>query len=72
MDRTVVILDWDDTLCPSTWLDHHNLVPRTHADTMNTTVSPQMMEELYKVSCKVNELVTKATTYVPVFIVTAA
>ena len=72
MDRTVVILDWDDTLCPSSWLDQHELVPRIHADQLDASLPLPLMNELYKVSCKVNELLMKATSYGPVFIVTAA
>lgn len=69
-NRTVVILDWDDTLCPSTWLDLHGLVPETHMDSI--AVPCPMLHELDQVSSQVNALLTKATSYGPVFIVTAA
>ena len=69
-ERTVVVFDWDDTLCPSSWLHAQGLLPkhRGHQVLLNSFVQ-QVMQ---LVAEKVGQLLEKAKSYGPVFIVTAA
>lgn len=69
-DRTVVVLDWDDTLCPSTVLQEKHLVPKFGATKVE--LSDEMAHELSLVEAAVQSLLEEATSYGPVFIVTAA
>ncbi|CAI5705025.1 hypothetical protein KXD40_001713 [Peronospora effusa] len=69
-DRTVVVFDWDDTLCPSSWLHAHDLLPKYRGHQISVT--PDQREVLNLISAHVARLLQKAVAYGPVFVVTAA
>ncbi|CAH0477027.1 unnamed protein product [Peronospora belbahrii] len=69
-DRTVVVFDWDDTLCPSSWLHAHDLLPKYRGHQISVT--PEQREVLNFISAHVARLLQKAVAYGPVFVVTAA
>ncbi|CEG38043.1 protein kinase [Plasmopara halstedii] len=69
-DRTVVVFDWDDTLCPSSWLHAQNLLPKYRGHNINIT--SEQREVLALVGEHVACLLQKAVAYGPIFIVTAA
>lgn len=69
-DRTVVVFDWDDTLCPSSWLHVQDLLPKYRGD--QRIVKREQREVLFLIDAHVARLLQKAVAYGPVFIVTAA
>lgn len=69
-ERTVVVFDWDDTLCPSTWLHANNLLPKCRGDPV--FLSAQQQKTLDAISSNVIRIIRKAVSFGPVFIVTAA
>ncbi|OWZ19996.1 Protein kinase [Phytophthora megakarya] len=69
-DRTVVVFDWDDTLCPSSWLHAQDLLPKFRGQQINVT--PEQREVLSLIGAHVARLLQKAVAYGPVFVVTAA
>lgn len=69
-DRTVVVFDWDDTLCPSSWLHAENLLPKYRGHQI--AVSQQQRAVLALLGAHVARLLRKAVAYGPVFVVTAA
>ncbi|GMF12324.1 unnamed protein product [Phytophthora lilii] len=69
-DRTVVVFDWDDTLCPSSWLHAQDLLPKFRGHQI--AVSPAQREVLALIGAHVARLLQKAVAYGPVFVVTAA
>lgn len=69
-ERTVVVFDWDDTLCPSTWLHAQNLLPKYRGHQIHMAESQRQILSL--IAANVVRLLTKAVSYGPVFVVTAA
>ncbi|EGZ28715.1 hypothetical protein PHYSODRAFT_552409 [Phytophthora sojae] len=69
-DRTVVVFDWDDTLCPSSWLHAQDLLPKFRGHQISVT--PAQREVLALIGAHVARLLQKAVAYGPVFVVTAA
>ncbi|KAG1700338.1 hypothetical protein DVH05_012139 [Phytophthora capsici] len=69
-DRTVVVFDWDDTLCPSSWLHAQDLLPKYRGHQISVT--PEQREVLSLIGAHVAQLLQKAVAYGPVFVVTAA
>lgn len=69
-DRTVVVFDWDDTLCPSSWLHAQDLLPKFRGQQI--PVSPAQREALAVLGALVERLLRKAVSFGPVFVVTAA
>jgi hypothetical protein len=69
-DRTVVVFDWDDTLCPSSWLHAEDLLPKYRGQHIQLTAEQQQILQL--IADNVTQLLRKAVSYGPVFIVTAA
>nr|CCA14170.1 protein kinase putative [Albugo laibachii Nc14] len=69
-ERTVVVFDWDDTLCPSSWLHANNLLPKCRGDPV--FLSAQQQKTLETISSNVIRIIKKAVSFGPVFIVTAA
>ncbi|POM59573.1 Protein Kinase [Phytophthora palmivora] len=69
-DRTVVVFDWDDTLCPSSWLHAQDLLPKFRGHQISVT--PEQREVLTLIGAHVARLLQKAVAYGPVFVVTAA
>ena len=69
-DRTVVVFDWDDTLCPSSWLHSQDLLPKYRGHQISVT--PAQRDVLRRISAHVARLLQKAVAYGPVFVVTAA
>ncbi|KAH7479525.1 hypothetical protein PRIC1_008932 [Phytophthora ramorum] len=69
-DRTVVVFDWDDTLCPSSWLHAQDLLPKYRGHQISVT--PAQREVLSLIGAHVARLLQKAVAYGPVFVVTAA
>ncbi|KAF0749722.1 hypothetical protein AaE_006938 [Aphanomyces astaci] len=69
-DRTVAVFDWDDTLCPSTWLHSQGLLPAYRGH--NVALSALVRQVLAALEVRICALLTKALTYGPVFVVTAA
>ncbi|KAG9403657.1 hypothetical protein AC1031_006307 [Aphanomyces cochlioides] len=69
-ERTIAVFDWDDTLCPSSWLNAQGLLPlyRGHVVPLNSMVR-QVLSALEE---RIFALLTKAMSYGPVFVVTAA
>lgn len=63
---TVTIFDWDDTLLCSTWLVQHGINLETTQIPLDIRESLQLLEKA------VIELLTKAKTYGPVYIITNA
>jgi hypothetical protein len=64
-DRTVVVFDWDDTLCPSSWLHAQNLLPKYRGQQI--PITPEQRAVLALLGA-----LRKAASYGPVFVVTAA
>ncbi|RLN95109.1 hypothetical protein BBJ28_00000126 [Nothophytophthora sp. Chile5] len=69
-DRTVVVFDWDDTLCPSSWLHAQNLLPKFRGHQI--AVTREQRAVLALIGAHVVRLLQKAVAYGPVFVVTAA
>lgn len=69
-ERTVVVFDWDDTLCPSSWLHAENLLPKYRGHQIMATRDQRRMLAL--IEANVVRLLKKAVSYGPVFVVTAA
>ncbi|KAF4322983.1 hypothetical protein BBO99_00001077 [Phytophthora kernoviae] len=69
-DRTVVVFDWDDTLCPSSWLHAENLLPKYRGHQIAVTQDQRAVLAL--IGDHVARLLQKAAAYGPVFVVTAA
>ena len=69
-DRTVVVFDWDDTLCPSSWLHSQDLLPKYRGHQISVT--PARREVLSLISAHVARLLQKVAAYGPVFFMTAA
>ncbi|DAZ99204.1 TPA: hypothetical protein N0F65_008237 [Lagenidium giganteum] len=69
-ERTVVVFDWDDTLCPSSWLHTHDLLPKYRGHQIELT--DEQRQVLEQISTNVIRLLKKAVSFGPVFIVTAA
>ncbi|CAI5720519.1 unnamed protein product [Hyaloperonospora brassicae] len=69
-DRTVVVFDWDDTLCPSSWLHAQDLLPKYRGHRI--AVTPAQRHVLRLIGAHVARLLRKAVAYGPVFVVTAA
>ncbi|KAI9908236.1 hypothetical protein PsorP6_003724 [Peronosclerospora sorghi] len=69
-DRTVVVFDWDDTLCPSSWLHAQDLLPKYRGHQIPVTSDQGKVLNL--ISAHVARLLLKAVAYGPVFVVTAA
>lgn len=69
-DRTVVVFDWDDTLCPSSWLHAQDLLPKYRGHRI--AVTPAQRHVLRLIGAHVARLLQKAVAYGPVFVVTAA
>lgn len=69
-ERTVVVFDWDDTLCPSSWLHAENLLPKYRGHQILATGEQRRILAL--IEANVVRLLKKAVSYGPVFVVTAA
>lgn len=69
-ERTVVVFDWDDTLCPSSWLHAENLLPKYRGHEILATSEQRRILAL--IEANVVRLLEKAVSYGPVFVVTAA
>lgn len=69
-ERTVVVFDWDDTLCPSSWLHAENLLPKYRGHQIMATHEQRRILAL--IEANVVRLLKKAVSYGPVFVVTAA
>lgn len=69
-DRTVVVFDWDDTLCPSSWLHAQDLLPKYRGQQI--PITPEQRAVLALLGAHVSRLLRKAASYGPVFVVTAA
>lgn len=69
-DRTVVVFDWDDTLCPSSWLHAEDLLPKYRGQ--EVLLSKEQQQILRLIADNVTRLLRKAVSYGPVFVVTAA
>jgi hypothetical protein len=69
-ERTVVVFDWDDTLCPSSWLHSHDLLPKYRGHTLE--IKQEQSQILEVIATNVARLLRKAVSYGPVFVVTAA
>lgn len=69
-ERTVVVFDWDDTLCPSSWLHAHDLLPKYRGQQVE--IAPEFRQILDLIAANVIRLLKKAVSYGPVFVVTAA
>ena len=61
-EKTLLILDWDDTLLPSSWLQENNLLRKPISDTFRVILD--------KISASVNTLLTEAQKHGSVVIVT--
>ncbi|TMW68623.1 hypothetical protein Poli38472_006091 [Pythium oligandrum] len=69
-ERTVVVFDWDDTLCPSSWLHAQDLLPKYRGQQIQLT--DEQKKILIMIGDNVARLLKKAVSYGPVFVVTAA
>lgn len=69
-DRTVTVFDWDDTLCPSSWLQSLNILPLSHDGPKK--LPSDVALKLNRLSRRICKLLEKAEGFGPVFIVTAA
>lgn len=69
-DRTVVVFDWDDTLCPSSWLHAQDLLPKFRGQQIHLNKEQQQILRL--IADNVSRMLSKAVSYGPVFVVTAA
>eukprot|EP00397_Hematodinium_sp_SG-2012_P007655 GEMP01007704.1.p1 GENE.GEMP01007704.1~~GEMP01007704.1.p1 ORF type:complete len:353 (+),score=63.58 GEMP01007704.1:111-1169(+) len=65
-DQTIILLDWDDTLCPSTYM------MKTHKLGVFEPIPPTLREELKQLEDMVITIITEALTYGCVVIVTNA
>ncbi|GLD95128.1 hypothetical protein PINS_up003753 [Pythium insidiosum] len=69
-ERTVVVFDWDDTLCPSSWLHAQDLLPKFRGQQIDLDKHQQNVLTL--IADHVVRLLRKAVSFGPVFVVTAA
>jgi hypothetical protein len=67
-DSTVTVLDWDDTLMPSTWLKDQGLSSAALADKFGIT--KEMVDACEEVAVHVQRVIQKAQEYGKVFIIT--
>ena len=67
-DSTVTVLDWDDTLMPSTWLKGQGLTSAALADKFGIT--KEMVDACEEVAVHVERVIQKAQEYGKVFIIT--
>jgi hypothetical protein len=67
-DSTVTVLDWDDTLIPSTWLKGQGLSGAALADKFGIT--KEMVDACEEVAVHVQRVIQKAQEYGKVFIIT--
>ena len=67
-DSTVTVLDWDDTLMPSTWLKGQGLTSAALADKFGMT--KEMVSACEEVAVHVERVIKKAQEYGKVFIIT--
>ena len=67
-DSTVTVLDWDDTLMPSTWLKEQGLTSTALADKFGIT--KEMVDACEEVAPHVERVIKKAQEYGKVFIIT--
>ena len=67
-DSTVTVLDWDDTLMPSTWLKGQGLTSAALADKFGIT--KEMVDACKQVAVHVERVIKKAQEYGKVFIIT--
>jgi len=67
-DSTVTVLDWDDTLMPSTWLKDQGLTSAALADKFGIT--KEMVDACEEVAPHVERLIKKAQEYGKVVILT--
>ena len=67
-DSTVTVLDWDDTLMPSTWLKEQGLTSTALADKFGIT--KEMVDACEEVAPHVERVIKKAQDYGKVFIIT--
>jgi hypothetical protein len=67
-DSTVTVLDWDDTLIPSTWLKDQGLSGAALIDKFGIT--KEMVEACEQVAVHVQRVIQKAQEYGKVFIIT--
>jgi hypothetical protein len=67
-ESTVTVLDWDDTLIPSTWLKDQGLSGAALADKFGIT--KEMVEACEEVAVHVQRVIQKAQDYGKVFIIT--
>ena len=67
-DSTVTVLDWDDTLIPSTWLKEQGLTGAALADRFGIT--KEMVDACEEVAPYVQRVIQKAQEYGKVFIIT--
>jgi hypothetical protein len=67
-DSTVTVLDWDDTLIPSTWLKGQGLSGAALADKFGIT--KEMVDACEEIAPHVQRVIQKAQEYGKVFIVT--
>lgn len=67
-DSTVTVLDWDDTLMPSTWLKEQGLTWTALADKFGIT--KEMVDACEEVAPHVERVIKKGQEYGKVFIIT--
>jgi hypothetical protein len=67
-DSTVTVLDWDDTLIPSTWLKEQGLTGAALLDKFGIT--KEMVDACEEVAPYVQRVIQKAQEYGKVFIIT--
>jgi hypothetical protein len=67
-DSTVTVLDWDDTLIPSTWLKGQGLSGAALAEKFGIT--KEMVDACEEVAVHVQRVIQKAQEYGKVFIIT--
>jgi len=67
-DSTVTVLDWDDTLMPSTWLKGQGLSGAAVAEKFGIT--KEMVDACEEVAVHVQRVIQKAQEYGKVFIIT--
>lgn len=71
MDRTIFVLDWDDTCCPSSWLASLCLLPQSPSSG-KSVLSEKNKKKLDKLSIRLIQVLEAITKHSIVFIVTAA
>eukprot|EP00929_Paragymnodinium_shiwhaense_P108476 TRINITY_DN7478_c0_g2_i2.p1 TRINITY_DN7478_c0_g2~~TRINITY_DN7478_c0_g2_i2.p1 ORF type:complete len:336 (+),score=82.56 TRINITY_DN7478_c0_g2_i2:95-1102(+) len=69
-DQTIIIFDWDDTLCPSTFMRRH--CGSTRGNSMNAPIEQQMQQELDRLVDQVIPLLRAAQAMGKVVLVTNA